>query len=147
MSCRYTKSPFLYSLRRLKHVLWKESVMLRSSFTVRIFSFTIQLIKVSEGLRGFLISVKLWVTSRTINLESRIFTDEKEQPIHWMKHSEVNSILFFLYIFHFLSSSSLSLSLSGRRTKRITYIKEGPVSLWALMGVMIYNRPISTCMY
>ena len=51
MSCRYTKSPFLYSLRRLKHVLWKESVMLRSSFTVSIFNFTRQLIKVSEGLR------------------------------------------------------------------------------------------------
>ena len=65
-----------------------------------------------------------------------------------MKHSEVNSILFFfIYIFHFLSSSSLSLSLSGRRTKRITYIKEGPMSLWALIGVMIYTRPISTYMY
>ena len=146
MSCRYTKSPFLYSLRRLKHVLWKESVMLRSSFTVRIFSFTIQLIKVSEGLRILNFSKTLsYVTynkPRIKDLYRRKRATNTLNETLWSKQYTI-----FLYIFHFFSSSSLSLSLSGRRTKRITYIKEGPVSLWALIGVMIYNRPISTCMY
>ena len=43
-----------------------------------------------------------------------------------------------------LNNSGLNLILAGRRAKRITSIKERPLSLWALISVMICNSTYAT---